>query len=62
LRLLEIAAIDTLAMDNSIARSRALMSIANVAARVVQGLEIEERLQAIEEILGPRLKKPGGST
>jgi len=60
LRLLEIAAMDTLAMDNSIARSRTLTSIANVAARVVQGLEIEERLQAIEEILGPRLKKPGG--
>jgi len=62
LRLLEIAATDTLAMDNSIARNRTLTSIANVATRVVQGLEAEDRLQAIEEILGPRLKKAGGKT
>jgi len=60
LRLLEIAATDTLALDNSVARTRALTYIASVAARVVQGLELEERLQAIEEALGPRLKKPGG--
>lgn len=60
LRLLEIAALDTLALDNSIARSRAVTYTASVAARVVQGLELEERLQAIEEALEPRLKKPGG--
>jgi len=60
LRLLEIAAMETLAMDNSIARSRTLMSIANVAARVVQGLEVEERLRALEEALAPRLRRLGG--
>jgi len=62
LRLLQIAATDTLAMDNSIARSRTLTYIANVAARAVQGLVLEERLQALEEALGSRLKKPGGRT
>ena len=47
-RLLEIAAMDALALENSIARSRTLAYLAQVAAKLLEVGEIEERLNVLE--------------
>jgi len=57
-RLLEVAVADTLSLENSIARSRALAYLAQVAVMLLEKGEHEERLEAIEAVLGPRLVKP----
>ena len=54
-RLLEIAVTDTLGLDNSIARSRVLAYLAQVALKVVEAAELQERLAALETAMGPRL-------
>ncbi len=54
-RLLEIAALDTLNLENSVARNRALISAVLVATKLLEVGEHEERLGAIEAALGPRL-------
>ena len=56
-RLLEVALLDTLGLENSIARNRALMSGVMAAAKLLEVGEQEERLAAIEAALGPRLVK-----
>ena len=48
-RLIEIAATDTLALENSIARSRTLAYLAQVALRAYQQTELSDRLRALEE-------------
>ncbi|MGE0227608.1 MAG: hypothetical protein AB7I38_02635 [Dehalococcoidia bacterium] len=47
-RLLEVAAYDLLGLENSIARARALTSIVQVGARLLETGELEERLAALE--------------
>ena len=59
-RLLEIAALDALGLENSIARSRTLAYLAQVAVKLLEVGELEERLHAVEAALGPRLQKVGG--
>ena len=54
-RLIDIAAIDALALENSIARSRTLAYLAQVGISLLEKGELEDRLQAIEEALGPPL-------
>ena len=54
-RLLEIAVMDTLGLDNSIARSRVLAYLAQVALKVVEADDLQERLAALETAMGPRL-------
>ena len=54
-RLLEIAVADTLGLENSIARSRVLAYLAQVALRVVEAAELQERVAALETAMGPRL-------
>lgn len=56
-RLLDIAAADTLGLENGVQRNRTLVSIAGEAARLRQAGELEERLAALEEVLSPRLKE-----
>ena len=56
-RLLEIAVMDTLGLENSVARSRAIAYLAQVAVGLLEKGEMEERLQAIEAALGPRLQQ-----
>jgi hypothetical protein len=46
--LLETAAIETLALENSIARNRALAGYAAVGARLIEIGDLEERLRALE--------------
>ena len=56
-RLLEIALLDALGLENSVARSRVLISGVAVGAKLLEVGEHEERLAAIEATLGPRLVK-----
>ena len=47
-RLLEIAAVDTLGLDNGIARVRALVQIATAAAKLLETGELEARIALLE--------------
>jgi len=60
-RLVEIAAMDALGLENTLGRVRALAYLAQVAAGLLEKGEMAERLEAIEAALGPRLQKPGDS-
>src|SRR6266542_3899967 len=46
--LLETAAIETLAIENSISRNRALASFAAIAAKLIEVGDLEERLAVLE--------------
>jgi len=60
-RLVEVAALDTLSLDNSIARARTLISAALAAAKLLEVGELEERLKALEATIQPRVPaKTGG--
>jgi hypothetical protein len=54
-RMVEVAALDALSMENSLARVRALGYLAQVATMLLEKGEHEERLEAIEGVLGPKL-------
>jgi hypothetical protein len=53
-RLLEIAALDSLALENSVARSRTLAYLAQVALKALEVGEFEARLEALEATIGPQ--------
>jgi hypothetical protein len=54
-RLIEIAVVDTLSLENSIQRSRALAYLAQMALRSLEVGEVQDRLQQLEElVLGRR--------
>ncbi len=53
-RLVEVAVMDTLQLENSIARSRALAYLAQVALKMLEVGEFEERLKALELTVGPK--------
>ena len=59
-RLIEIAVLDTLSMENSIARSRTLGYLGQVALKVLEVGDFQERLAALEAAMGPRLRQPTG--
>ncbi len=60
-RLVKIAVLDTLGLENSIARARALISGAQTAAKLLEVGEFEERLRALEQAMQPRRSlKPSG--
>ncbi len=50
-RLIEVAALDTLALENSVARSRTLAYLAQVSINLLEKGELEERLRALEEMV-----------
>jgi hypothetical protein len=54
-RLIEVAAFDALGLDNNINRVRALGYLAQVATALLEKGEMEDRLQAVEAALGPRV-------
>jgi hypothetical protein len=56
-RLLEIAVLDTLSLENSVARSRTLAYLAQVALRALEVGDLAERIEALERLVAPRLKK-----
>jgi hypothetical protein len=48
-RLVEVAVLDTLGMENSISRNRTLAYLAMVALRALEVGNVEERIQALEQ-------------
>jgi hypothetical protein len=54
-RLLEIAVMDALGLENSLGRVRALAYLAQTGVMLLEKGEHEERLEAIESVLGPKL-------
>jgi hypothetical protein len=59
-RILEIATIDALGLDNSIARSRVLISAALAATRLLEAGELEERIAALEAAINTGGQSPAG--
>jgi hypothetical protein len=59
-RILEIAAYDALALDNSVARVRTLIALVQAGARLFEITELEDRLRALEAAMEPRLRTVGG--
>ena len=57
--LLEVAALDTLSLENSVARSRTLAYLAQVALKALEVGELAERIDALERLVAPRLAKAG---
>ena len=57
-RLLQIAVVDTLGLENSIARSRTLAYLAQVGAVLLEKGDMEQRLASLEGSIGPRLSLP----
>jgi hypothetical protein len=58
-RILEIATLDALGLDNSIARARVLIAAALAAARLLEVGELEARVEALEAALaGARQPAP----
>ena len=55
-RIVEIAVSDLLGAENTVQRARTLLSAAQVAARLLETGEFEARLEAIESVIGTRLK------
>lgn len=55
-RVVEIAIIDTLSMENSMGRSRTLAHLVMVGLKLVEVGDHEERLAALEAALHPRLE------
>ena len=50
-RLLEVAVVDTLQLENSVARSRTLAAIAQSASKLVEAGEMDARVTALEALL-----------
>ncbi len=59
-RLVEVAVIDILGLENSISRARTLAYLAQTATKLLEVGELEDRLAAVEAALKPRLGKTGG--
>jgi hypothetical protein len=55
-RLVEVAALDVLSLENSVGRARAIAYLAQIAAKLLESGEHEERLARIEQALEPRLR------
>ena len=53
-RLLETAALETLALENSIARNRTLITAAAGAGKLIEAGDLDARLAAVEAAVGPR--------
>src|ERR1700674_2461851 len=54
-RFIELAAIDTLRLDNGVNRNRTMGSLAQLAIKLLGVGEHEERIRALEDAFGPRL-------
>src|ERR1700694_1127437 len=53
-RLIEVAVIDTLGLENSVARARTLAYLAQTATKLLEVGEQDARLRDVEAALGPR--------
>jgi len=59
-RIVEVAVLDALGLDNSVARGRLLVACALAGTKLLEVGELEQRLEAVEATLKPRLVKTGG--
>ena len=57
-RVLEVAVVDALSLDNSVARARVLIAGAQAATRLLETGELEARIAALEAALGPGRPPP----
>ena len=57
-RILEIAVFDTLGLENSVARSRALAYLAQIALRALEVGELEDRLASVEGAINASRREP----
>ena len=57
-RVLEIALVDTLSLDNSVPRNRTLISLAQTGLKAMETGELEERLAALEAAVKRRADAP----
>ena len=53
-RLVEVAVVDTLGLENSVARNRTLAALAQAAVGLLEKGELEERFNALERVVGAR--------
>ena len=60
-RLIEVAVVDTLGLENGVSRNRTLAYLAQIAAKLLEVGELEDRLATLEHAMGPRLKTAGRS-
>jgi len=60
-RLLEVATLDTLGLENSIARSRTLAYLAQVALRALEVGDFEKRIAALEQCVRSRTSPSSAS-
>jgi hypothetical protein len=51
-RLLHIAALETLALENSVARNRTLVAAATASVRVIEAADLDARIAALESAVG----------
>ena len=56
-RLIEVAALDTLGLENSVARARTLAYLAQVASRLIESNELEARIEELERSVAPRARR-----
>ena len=54
-RLLSVALLDAVGLENSVARCRVIISGVQAAAKLLEVGEMEDRLAAVEAALGPRV-------
>ena len=56
-RIVQIAVMDTLGLENSISRNRTLGSLVQVGLALLEKGELAARLESLEAAIGPRLVK-----
>ena len=54
-RILEVVAVDTLSLDNGVARSRCLIALVATAAKLIELGDVEERLARLEAAASERV-------
>ena len=59
-RIVAIVLTDALSMENSVARGRLLLAATQTAAKLLEVGELEQRLEEVEAIMGPRLVERKG--
>ena len=57
-RLIEIAALDTLGLENSVSRARTLAYLAQVALKALEVGALESRLAMVEQAVNSRVNAP----
>ena len=57
-QVLRTAILDTMALENSVARNRTLGSLVSIGIVLVEKTELRDQLRSVERVLSPRLAQP----